>query len=178
MFNSHLRNESNARLTWSLTGAQLNEKSGLLIIRDRRMAQGLFGKIAERGNFTPLIISVLLLIVCGFWMLLPVYGPMREEKNAVTRPLRQRFNAEIRFLSKHNALETYLHVYLSRLKQHITGAAGVTGSAGFAGSADEDEIQYIKQALSENIKEKNRKPLKNRDIIKALEKIQKYMEHL
>jgi hypothetical protein len=167
MYNSSLYRESSAELAWALTGARTDENSGLLFIRDRRMAQGLFGKIAQRGNFLPLAVSVLLVIVCGFWMVIPLCGPVHDEKKPVARPLRQRFGAEIRFLSKYNALESYLHVYLSRL-----------GPLSGAPEPVDEEIRLIEQALKEKSDGQGRKPIKYRDTIKALRKIQIYMEHV
>lgn len=165
MYNSHLDREINARLAWSLTGARINENSGLLFIRDHSVIQGLFGKIAERGNFIPLIISVLLLIVTGFWMTGPLNGRINKEKKTSARPLRQRFLAEIHFLKKYKALESYLSVYLSWLKPTLTGAPG------------EEEILTIRQAL-QNTEKSGIKPLKYRDIIKALRKIQIWTERI
>jgi hypothetical protein len=165
MYNSRLDRENNASLAWSLTGARIDENSGLLFIRDRRVPRGLFGKLAERGNFTPLLVSVLLLIIAGFWMVIPLCGPVYSEKKTVARPLRQRFLAEIRFLKKHNALVSYLQVYLSWLKPKLTGAS------------EESEIHYIEQALA-HTDGRDAKPLKYRDIVKALRKIQTFVRHL
>ena len=167
MYNSQINSRSNAALTWSLTGAKIDNGSGLLLIRDRYLPQRLFGKIAERGNFLPLIISVFLLIIIGFWMLIPVYGPVFSEKKSSARPLRQRFLAEIRFLKKYNALETYLHVYLSWLKPKLSG------------SSDESEINYIEQIIQNyQTNGQEKKSIKYRDIIKALGKIQIFTERL
>ena len=166
MYNSRLRNESNARLTWSLTGAQMEHNSTLIIIRDRHTAQGLFGKIAERGNFLPLIVSVLLLIIIGFWMVIPPCGPVYTEKKTSARPLRQRFLAEIYFLKKYDALETYLYIYLSCLKPKLKN------------SPDENEILSIEQALPRHKDEHGKKPLQYRDLIKTLRKMQNFTEHM
>jgi len=188
MYNSRLEREINASLAWSLTGAFIHandvdgadgvdgvnndENSGMLFIRDRSMPKGLFGKIAERGNFTPLILSALLLIIAGFWMVIPLCGPVYSEKKSTARPLRQRFLAETRFLKKHNALESYLHVYLQWLKPKLIDAP--------IDEPNVREIHYIEQALaSEAHTGRHRvKPLKYRDIIKALRKIQAYTERL
>ena len=82
------------------------------------------------------------------------------------QPERQRFQAEIRFLKKYDALESYLHTYLAWLKPRL------------AGDAQAGEIRYIEQVLKENTDEENKKPLKYRDLIKALRKIQNYTEYV
>ena len=165
MYNSRLDREYNASLAWLLTGARIDENSGLLFIRDRSVPRGLFGKLAERGNFTPLLVSALMLIATGFWMVIPLCGPVYAEKKTVARPLRQRFLAEIRFLKKHRALESYVHTYLAWLKPKLIGAP------------EESEIHYIEQAIART-DGRDAKPLKYRDLIKALRKIQTFTERL
>ncbi|MCL2880676.1 MAG: hypothetical protein FWF29_10550 [Treponema sp.] len=164
MYNTGLQKETNARLAWSLTGAAMDKNSGFLCIRDqliaRSLAQGLFGRIAERGNFPPLVISVLILLVCGFWMVIPVFGLVHEEKKPSARPLRQRFLAEIRFLGRYNALDTYLRAYLSWLKPRL------------AGSGEESGLRQIEHALEENADRQNKKPLRRRDVMNYLKKLQ------
>ncbi|GHV95812.1 hypothetical protein AGMMS50293_21320 [Spirochaetia bacterium] len=117
MFNDYLDSEVNARLAWNLTGGQIPEDNpGLLIIRGKRVTKGLFGKLAERGNFIPLAVSVLLVIVLGFWMVIPVFGLVFGEKQRTARPIRERFLAETRFLEKYGALKYYLEIYERELK--------------------------------------------------------------
>ena len=65
----------------------------------------------ERGNLVPVIISSLILIILGFWMVIPVFGLVLPEKQFTARPIKDRFIAEIRFLKKYEALNHYLHVY-------------------------------------------------------------------
>jgi hypothetical protein len=117
MFNTNLEKEVNARLAWNLTGAQTTEDNpGLFFIRGKRITKGLLGKIAERGNFRPLLVSVLILIVLGFWMVIPVFGPVFSEKQTSAKPLHDRFLAEINFLKKYRALGTYTEIYERELK--------------------------------------------------------------
>jgi hypothetical protein len=117
MFNSNLKTEVNARLAWNLTGAQTPEDNpGLLFIRGKHTAKGLLGKIAERGNFVPLGVSVLILIVLGFWMVIPVFGPVFTGKQTSAKPIRERFLAEISFLKKNKALQCYVQTYEHEIK--------------------------------------------------------------
>lgn len=171
MFNDYLKNDVNAQWAWELTGAQMPEGSGMLFIRQRRTAAGLFGKIAERGNFLPLIVSAIILIIIGFWMVTPVFGLMFTEKQSVSRPLRERLLAEIRFLKNYESLESYLYAYLSEIK--------------LKGKYDE-ECAAIEQALckdpagrakygrvwSDHALSDHTWPLKYRDIIRCLRKLQ------
>ena len=112
MNNNFLHKEINAKLAWKLTGARTEENNaGVLIVRERYLPKNMFGKIMERGNLLPVGVSALLLIIFGFWMVIPVFGLTAIEKQRTSRPIRERFIAEIRFLKKHSALDHYLDVY-------------------------------------------------------------------
>jgi len=112
MYNDSLRDETNASLAWNLTGARANgENTGVLFVRERNLPRNMLGKIMERGNLLPVGISALLLIILGFWMVIPVFGLVSIEKQKTARPIRERFLAEVRFLKKHRALDHYLTVF-------------------------------------------------------------------
>lgn len=111
MYNHFIEEKENAYLTWRLTGEQIidNNKS-ILFIRpyDTNLSKGLFGTIMEKGNLIPLIVSMFILIFIGFWMVIPGFGLVFAYKQRNSRPIKDRFAAEIRFLKKHNALDYYL----------------------------------------------------------------------
>ena len=112
MNNSFLYKEINARLAWKLTGERAEgSNTGILIIRERHIPKNMFGKIMDKGNLLPVGISAFLLVVLGFWMVIPVFGLTAIEKQRTSRPIRERFIAEIRFLKKYRALDNYLDVY-------------------------------------------------------------------
>jgi len=114
MYNSRLKEEPNAKLAWRLTGARAEKDSGVLIVQTQqntRLERSLFGAIMERGNLVPVIISALILIFTGFWMVIPVFGLVFADKQKTSRPIKDRFNAEIRFLKKYNALDYYLDAF-------------------------------------------------------------------
>jgi len=112
MNNNFLYKETNAKLTWKLTGARAEgNNTGVLIIREKHIPKNMFGKIMDKGNLLPVGISAIILIVLGFWMVIPVFGLVAVEKQRTSRPIRERFIAEIRFLKKHSALDHYLDVY-------------------------------------------------------------------
>jgi hypothetical protein len=117
MQNNNLNRNVNARLSWDLTGARTSgDGAGVLFIRDKYIPKALFGKIMEKGNLIPVGVSALLLIFLGFWMVIPVFGLVFYEKQKTSRPSRERFTAEIRFLKKYGALNHYLEVYERELK--------------------------------------------------------------
>jgi hypothetical protein len=112
MNNGFLYKEINARLAWQLTGARAEgSNTGVLIVRERHITKNMFGKIMEKGNLFPVVISAIFLIVLGFWMVIPVFGLVSVEKQRTSKPIRERFTAEIRFLKKYRALDHYLDVY-------------------------------------------------------------------
>jgi len=111
MYNKYLLDENNARLTWKLTGARTDETNmDILFIRQTKWkeSKSIFGAIMERGNFTPVIVSALLLIFIGFWAVIPRFGLVSNDKQKNSKPINERFTAEIRFLKKYKALDYYL----------------------------------------------------------------------
>jgi hypothetical protein len=109
MYNYKLKNKINAALAWELTGARTSE--GILFVHTRNIEKSIFGRITERGNMLPVIFSALLVIILGFWMVIPVFGLVFEERQKNSRPIRERFAAEISFLKKYKALDYYLDIY-------------------------------------------------------------------
>jgi hypothetical protein len=98
-------------LSWQLTGERAGNK-GVFFVREKQTASSsMFGKIMERGNLIPLGISIFLIIILGFWMVIPVFGLVFEEKQTNSRPIRERFAAEISFVKKYKSLDYYLEIY-------------------------------------------------------------------
>jgi hypothetical protein len=165
MENDYLEREANARLAWELTGARTGgDTPGVLFIRGRRQVKSLFGRLADRGNFLPLGVSLLILITTGFWMVIPPFGLLFQEKKASGRPIRDRLLAEIRFLKKYRALETYPEVYIREIKRKLRGRE--TGA----------ELEAVENALKKALKTKGALPYK--DLILTLQKLETIMERL
>jgi hypothetical protein len=157
MFNNYLERETNARLAWDLTGGRTSaENPGLLFIREKRVTKGLLGKIADRGNFFPATASALMLILLGFWMVIPVFGLTFSKRRNRARPIRERFLAEIRFFKKHGALRLYLETYIRELRLRRR----------------EKEAEEIEQAL------RSEPEIKYRNIINSLRKLECLTERL
>jgi hypothetical protein len=119
MFNNNLHRPPNARLAWELTGKLATENNkGILFVRSggRYISKSLFGKIMDRGNLIPVIISTALVIFLGFWMVSPVFGLVFYEKQKSSRPIKERFTAEISFLKKYKGLNYYLEIYKRELQ--------------------------------------------------------------
>jgi hypothetical protein len=113
MYNHNIAREENAYLSWRLTGGRA-EETKVLFIRPEHdfFSRGaIFGPIMERGNIVPAGISLFILIITGFWMVIPVFGLIFPDKQRNSRPIKDRFSAEINFLKKHRALNYYLDVY-------------------------------------------------------------------
>jgi len=126
MNNNYLKKNINAGMAWNLTGARAtNDNSGILFIRGsyRDARKSMFGKIMERGNLIPAVISAFLVIFLGFWMVIPVFGLVFDEKQRSSRPIRERFAAEISFLKKYRALDYYLEIYERELQHESQIAA-------------------------------------------------------
>jgi hypothetical protein len=153
MANQYLGREINARLSWELTAAMTTQdKPGILFIREQQRSRGLFGNIAERGNILPPGLALALLVIIGFWMTVPVFGLQFSEAEPVSRPPRERFAAETRFLQKYGGLESYLETYLREIKL-------------WQNSTDNQYIEAIEQALAA------KRRLSSRECTAALKKL-------
>ena len=113
MNNYNIDKKQNAALSWRLTGDRDNNSSGILFVfhQNKKVSDSLLEIISRKGNLLPVFISAFLLIITGFWMVIPRFGLIFEEKQRASRPISDRFLAEIRFLKKYNALDYYLKFY-------------------------------------------------------------------
>jgi hypothetical protein len=166
MYNNYLEEgDLNARLSWDVTAAAQGESdnTGILFIRSKRIAKSLFGKLADQGNFLPLGLSIFILVMTGFWMVIPSFGLLFREDDLSVRSLKsikERFLAEARFLKKYHALETYLEIYLREIKAKMRD------------QRPGPELESIENIL------KKGKGLSYNDIIRSLKICQTIMERL
>ncbi|MDR1803132.1 MAG: hypothetical protein LBQ94_05940 [Treponema sp.] len=110
----YIENAPNARLAWALFAS-----NDWLFIRGTAMPRGLLGDLFRQGNLPVLLVSVLVLIVIGFWAAIPLFGLVREDTEKPGKPLRERFLAEALFMRKYGGLEFYLDVYLKEIKRRL-----------------------------------------------------------
>ncbi|MDR2101258.1 MAG: DUF4350 domain-containing protein [Treponema sp.] len=131
MQNFPLGKHQNAATAWNLFAAGASgaagENPGILFIRGREIQRSFWGKLADRGNFTFLIVSIPLVIVVGFWMVLPGFGIILKEEEEPLRSIRERFLAEGRFFKKYGALDTYLEVYVREIRFRLQRRDGGGG---------------------------------------------------
>jgi len=177
----NLEKEKNALLGWHLTGKQDIEKKGIIFVRGTKTEPGFFGKLAERGNFFPLLISALFLIAIGFWMVIPVFGSLAEDTDAEQarqgKPMQERFLAEARFLKKYKGLGSYLEIYYLSLKQRFRRQYGEIiddGSTFFLRLAEICDLK--KEDVAEALCASGR--LTNREFIKHIYTIETILERL
>jgi hypothetical protein len=161
MRNGYIHSERNARLAWELCGAgRMEENQGPFFIRGRRQMKSLFGKLAERGNLTPLVVSILILIFTGFWMIIPGFGILKGDADSPLKPIGERFRAEARFMKKYRALDRYLEAYLGEIKYRNRGAETETA------------VREIEDAL------KTKEQFTYRNLIRDLHTLMNTMERL
>ncbi|MCL2480073.1 MAG: hypothetical protein FWF38_00015 [Spirochaetaceae bacterium] len=184
MKSRNLDKEKNALLGWHLTGKQDIEKKGMLFVRGVKTEPGFFGKLAERGNFSLLLISALVLIAIGFWMVIPVFGSLAEDSDAERarpgKPMQERFLAEARFLKKYKGLGSYLEIYYISLKQRFRQQYGEIiddESSFFSRLAEICDLN--KEDVTEALAPLARKGrLTNQEFIKHIYTIETIMERL
>jgi len=117
MYNNYINKDINASLSWRLTGERADKETGVLIITDTHTQvpkKSISAAILKRGNLFPVGVSVCLLVIIGFWMVIPGFGLVFSDKQRYSRPIEDRFMAEINFLKKYRALDYYLDVYKNK----------------------------------------------------------------
>ena len=119
----------NARLAWTLFLA--GDEGGWLFIRETVRTQGLLGSLFRHGNFGVLAVSSLVLIIIGFWAVIPMFGLVRRDDERPGKPLRERFIAEGRFFQRYGALGFYRDTYIKEIRRRLAKKEGIT---------DDDEL--------------------------------------
>lgn len=104
-----LKKELNACLAWELIG-EISDETGVLFVKpykEPHERKSFFGALMQRGNLVPVLASIILLIIFGFWSVIPFFGQAKKEKQNSSRPIKERFEAEISFLKKYKGLYYY-----------------------------------------------------------------------
>ena len=97
-----------------------------LFIRGTAKVRGLLGSLFRQGNLPVLLVSALVLLVIGFWTLIPMFGLVRGDYEKPGKSLRERFLAEGRFLKRYGALEYYRGVYTKEIKRRLGRKEGLS----------------------------------------------------
>jgi len=130
LLSSFIGSAPNARLAWTLFASDFepdyteiipgagNER-GWLFIRGTTRTQGLLGSLFRHGNLMTAVISGLVLLVIGFWAVIPMFGLVRRDDSRSGKPLSERFIAEGRFLKTYGALGFYRDAYIKEIKRRL-----------------------------------------------------------
>lgn len=135
MTSFRLDEEPNVRLCWYLfADSSPSKDAGVLFIRGQKRPEGIFGRLFQQGNFSIVIVSALVLIVLGFWSVIPVFGVVRKNEEKPGKALAERFLAEGRFLGRFGALDYYRNLYFREIRRR------------FMKQEDYSEAEIIRQA--------------------------------
>jgi hypothetical protein len=141
LLSSNIGNAPNARLAWALFAEDADPlqsgllQNGWLFIRGATRIRGILGTLFSHGNLAVLAVSVLVLLVVGFWAVIPRFGLVRGDDDRPGKPLRERFLAEGRFLKRYGGLGSYRDVYVREIKRRLARKEGI--------STDDEIIGYI-----------------------------------
>jgi hypothetical protein len=128
MRSSSLDDEPNICLAWALFASEPDSvESGWLFIRGKTRVRGLLGTIFRQGNFAVFLVSILVLLAVCFWAVIPGFGLVKWDDEKPSRPLRERFLAEGRFLKKYGALDFYSQAYVREIKRRLAMREGIIG---------------------------------------------------
>ena len=128
LLSEHIGSAPNADLALELftANAAPGIEEGWLFIRGAPRAAGLLGTLFRHGNLAALIASALVLIVIGFWAVIPLFGLVRGDDERQGKPLRERFAAEGRFFKRYGALGFYRDIYIKEIRRHFARKEGIT----------------------------------------------------
>jgi hypothetical protein len=186
MNNYNLGDTPNARLAWNLLAERSGfpgGEPGVFFIRDfqdrRRGAEGLFGRLFETGNFFALLFSGALLIVLGFWAAWSVFGVVRGDDARPGKPLRERFQAEARFLKRFGSLDSYLAAYRGEIRRKLLKREDLKdeneiillSASLLEEGGGEDTIETVRQAFSPS-------PVRVKDFRKTVILLKSILERL
>ena len=131
LLSTSLGDAPNSRLTWALFAADPapnrapGNEGAWLFIRGATRVRGLLGSLFKHGNLDVLGVSALVLLVIGFWTVIPAFGLLRRDDEKPGKPLRERFIAEGRFLKRHGALGFYRDTYVKEIKRRLARNEGL-----------------------------------------------------
>jgi hypothetical protein len=114
MTSSQLKEEPNARLSWYLLAG-----TDILFIRGERRGQSIMGRIFQLGNFKVVVISAIILIIIGFWSLIPRFGVVKGNDERKGKTLVERFRAEGEFFKRFGALDVYQTKYFREIRRRL-----------------------------------------------------------
>jgi hypothetical protein len=178
----NIKRDINARLAWylfSMAESGELENPGVFFIRGPERIRSLWGRLADRGNFTFIIVSALVLLVIGFWMVIPGFGVLIKDDERPGKPIRERFLAESRFLKKYGALDAYRALYLREIKARLLPKLGDLSAeelplhaAALWGNSSPRELREVERALSPGA------GIKYRNFTRTIEILKTILEHL
>jgi hypothetical protein len=115
--------KKNNSLAWSISGALDN--GGFTIIRSKEAAagetthdyyaEGFWDLFTQNPAYKTIFFAVIAVIIVGFWITLPSFGKVLEERTLPGKPIKMRFLSEIRFLKRYGALRLYLKPYTDEI---------------------------------------------------------------
>ncbi|MCL2231734.1 MAG: DUF4350 domain-containing protein [Treponema sp.] len=163
----------NARLAWTLFAA--GDERDWLFIRGTTRTQGLLGSLFRHGNFGVLAASALVLLVVGFWAVIPMFGLVRREAERPGKPLRERFIAEGRFLKAYGALGFYRDAYVKEIRRRLAKKEGL--------STDDELIGHVFKAHGEREARLfagalGKEPIKYREFLKMITILKTILERI
>ena len=162
LLSGNLDEKANSRLAWTLFSGE----GDWLFIRGTTRVQGLLGSLFRQGNFQVLIVSALVLLVIGFWAVIPGFGLVRGDEEKPGKALRERFLAEGRFLKSYGALDFYHKAYMKEIKRRLAYKEGLRS---------EEEIQRL---IFELLGRPVAAPLAAQDFIKMISDYKTLLERI
>ena len=125
LLSQFIGNASNSHLAWTLFASDFapdaapGSERGWLFIRGATRTRGILGSLFRYGNLMTAVVPALVLIIIGFWAVIPMFGLVRRDDQRPGKPLRERFIAEGRFLKTYGALGLYRDAYIKEIRRRL-----------------------------------------------------------
>jgi len=156
----------NTRLAWTLFAADSapdlradtasGSERGWLFIRGTTRTRGLLGSLFRHGNLITAVVAAAVLLVIGFWAVIPMFGLVRRDDTRPGKPLSERFIAEGRFLKTYGALGFYRDTYIKEIRRHLVKKENLSKESF---STDEAMIGHLLAILGKTTEDREGKIL-------------------
>jgi hypothetical protein len=180
MTSYNISEESDSRLSWYLLAHNANTPVGtepsILFIRGESPVESLLGRVFMLGNFSIIIIAGIILIIIGFWSVIPLFGVVRGNDEKTGKFLAERFLAEGRFLKRFGALDNYRNTYFREIRRKFKKHEDLNDEEIIARSANLLKVGNEGIAAVEKAVFPGRQ--KNKDFIESIKTLRTILERI
>ena len=150
LINWHLGRDANSNIAWYIFMHENAGEDWLFISSTPRLRnERILGSLFNQGNFSAVIISLLVLIITGFWAFIPMFGTIKKEE-VPDKSIRARFLYEGLFMKNHGALKHYNEIYIREINRNL-----MRKNVGLHDSNNEIKDVQLNTSINNAVNQKN-----------------------